>query len=258
MQHTQLPFYYQNIIDTYTAKAYAKARINVLQWQPALGYKANKFTMYKLYYYYQHLHQQNAHFIWAGLARLTGGQVLWGLKRLMLIAGNRSVITITLVQMAKAIFEHLAWQHELALEHPTLLIEILKAQEQIDTTVYTYSFSKIWTLILSGQITDVQQGNEQLLYNEQLHVIQHYYNNIKQDKKSKIFLWLARFTMRCIHPHHKWFALEFPFKDVSNFSYRWQWISHAKGMWPQWTSLKDTQRQALVNLSNKQIITHQW
>jgi hypothetical protein len=96
------------------------------------------------------------------------------------------------------------------------------------------------------------------LHNEQLATIQKHYDLIRKDNYSRVFLFLTRFTMRNIHPYHRRFIIDVPFKDVTRFKHRWQWISKENGMWPTWISLSEEERTRLVKLSNDEVVNHLW
>jgi hypothetical protein len=240
----------------YTAIANQNAGIDAAQWLPNNGYLHNEEIMYKVYSYYQSLYLKAPNkFLWLGLARLTGGQVLWGMNRLVKIAKDPCAITVNIVAIAKEIFEELAWQHEMYLLEPDMLIEYLKTLENKKQ----FNPANIWESIHSTtNAAIIAEANRNQLHNEQLSTVQPHYEIIRQDSYSKKFLWLTRFTMRNIHPYHKRFIVEVPFKDVTVFAYRWQWISHAKGMWASWVATGEAERTRLVRLSNEAVIQHDW
>ncbi len=256
MESTQPSDDYYLIKKKYTNQAYTKAGIIESKWQPELGYVANKAIMYQVYNYYQTLYFKNpTKFYWLGLARLTGGQVLWGMNRLCKIAKDPCAITQHIVAIAKDIFETLAWQHELFLENPELLIALLKSQ----TLNNKNNYSNIWEhLSVAESATHVSLYNLQILENEQYNTVQPHYDAIRKDAYSRKYLFLTRFTMRNIHPYHHRFIIEKPLGDVTIFTDRWHWISHPKGMWQRWSSIKQDERNRLVALDNHAVIHHNW
>jgi hypothetical protein len=241
----------------YTAIAYVKAKINENDWKPDQGFKANLVILNKLYYYYQDLYGRNPEqFLWCGLARLTGGQVLYGMNNLTKICKDPSVITCGITAIAKDIFEAMAWQHELFLTDPLLLLNLCKALDKEKWA--THSYQLCWQTILKNTKEDIANGNKMLLENEQHNTIQLHYDAIKKDPYSARYFWFTRFVMRNIHPYHKRFIFSVPFKDVTVFKHRWQWIHGEKGMWNTWCMLSKLERDRLVGLSNEEIMLHKW
>jgi hypothetical protein len=243
-------------IQPYIQQAYDHAGINEAAWQPEKGYKHNKELLYKIYTYYQNLYFTNPDkFLWAGLARLTGGQVLYGMNNIVKIAKDPCVLTQKIGAVAKAIFERMAWQHELFNTDPELLFELLRA----DTSQRpTYPYEDCWKLVMKNDAQSISLGNKMLLENEQHSTIQPYYEEIKLDKYSARYFMLTRFVMRNIHKHHRRFILCHPLGDVTVFRDRWRWIEGSKGMWRTWVDMDTKERDRLVGLSNDDVIAHRW
>jgi hypothetical protein len=246
----------QEKVDNFKRLAYKNAGIEVENWQPQLGFKANVTILDKLYYYYQSLYFQcPERFLWVGLARLTGGQVLYGMNNLVKITKDPCVLTQEIMWVAKDIFDNLAWQHEMYLADKNLLFEVCKMLDK--THNHTHSYYHCWQLMEKGTLS-IFDSNKRILENEQHNTIQHHYNFIKTDAYSKRFFGFTRFVMRNIHPHHSRFIFDVPFGDVTVFKYRWQWITHPKGMWPTWVALPQKERDRLVGLSNEDVTKHNW
>ncbi|HLP93957.1 MAG TPA: hypothetical protein VK168_07965 [Saprospiraceae bacterium] len=240
----------------YQEKAYKRAGILSENWRPEHGFKANEAILEQVYLYYQAVYQANPNvFLWAGLARLTGGQVLFGMRNAVKIARDPCALTCGIVAVAKDIFESLAWQHELFLESPGTLIAYW-GQTKMESTGYTYA--EAWQYIASGNPAAIALGNQMLLKNEQQSTIQPHYEQIREDAYANRFFRFTRFVMRNIHPYHRRFILEFPLNDVTRFEDRWKWITHPAGMWPRWVQLPQLERDRLVALSNQQVVSHQW
>lgn len=224
-------------------------------WQPEKGFKANEPVLQLVYQYYQAIYLINPErFLWAGLARLTGGQVIYGMRNAIKIARDPCALTTGIVAVAKDIFESLSWQHELFLESPGSLVEFW--QKKIGHAEYNYD--QCWRYISAENPADIALGNQMLLKTEQLLTIQPHYEAIREDFYANRFFRFTRFVMRNIHPYHRRFILEFPFGDVTFFADRWQWISHPNGMWARWIQLPQIERNRLVALPNEAIIKHQW
>jgi hypothetical protein len=234
--------------------SYRNAGIDPDAWQPGKGYRANRVILDKLYYYYQQLYFKNpGAFLWAGLARLTGGQVLYGMDNLVKIARDPCALTVNIAGVAKAIFENMAWQHELFLFDPRLLINACRELDAIHESKFKYE--DCWTTIINGAASE---GNKMLLKNEQFNTIQSYYDKIRKDAYSARYFWFTRFVMRNIHPYHNRFIFRHPFGDVTKFKYRWQWIEGNGGMWTTWAGCTRKERDRLVSLSNEDVIRHRW
>jgi hypothetical protein len=240
-----------------TLIAYKKAGIEEKNWQPALGYKANRQVLDRLYYYYQELYFRSPdRFLWCGLARLTGGQVLFGMDNLIKICKDPCAITCHISAIAKDIFEAMAWQHELYLSDHCYLLQICNLLDKKKPA--THRYESCWNHILQGQKNEISRGNKMLLENEQNNTVQPHYEEIRKDSYSAPYFWFTRFVMRNIHPHHRRFIFSVPFKDVTVFKYRWQWIDGSKGMWQTWVTASQDERNRLVALSNKEVIHHHW
>ena len=245
------------IREYYLNLAYERAGIQAITWQPALGFRSNAEILNQVYRYYQALYLEKPdQFLWAGLARLTGGQVLFGMNNAVKIARDPCVLTQEIVAVAKDIFESLAWQHELFLQHPAQLISVCNSMKNKDLHIHAYA--DCWQLILTNTYENVCLGNKMLLENEQHNTIQPHYETIRKDAYANRYFRFTRFVMRNIHPHHRRFIFDFPFGDVTRFEDRWQWITHPKGMWPTWVGLGQKERDRLVSLSNESVVAHQW
>jgi hypothetical protein len=241
----------------YTQKAYVRLGIKRENWLPELGFKANVPILEKVYYAYQSYYFDAPNrFLWAGLARLTGGQVLFGMGNLTKIIKDPCVLSQEIVAIAKDIYDNLAWQHELFLDDSDLLIRIC---EQLDATEpATHKYADCWKFIQHKDLEMIALGNKMLLENEQHNTVQPHYNRIKLDNYSRRYFWFTRFAMRNIHPYHRWFFMDLPFRDVTVFEQRWHWISHNNGMWANWTRLSQSERDRLVGLTNEAVIKHHW
>lgn len=250
--HPQLDF-----INAYIQQSYRTAGIAPDEWQPEKGYRAHIPVMHRLYEYYQHLYlQAPQHFYWAGLARMTGGQVMYGMQNICRIAKDPCVLTQNIMSVAKAIFERMGWQHELYLADKEAL---LHACRQLDTYApANLSYEQCWLTIMQDTPEAISKGNKMLLENEQHNTIQPYYDAIKKDRYSAAYFRLTRFVMRQIHPYHRRFILNQPLGDVTVFKDRWKWIEGDNGMWHTWCSIAPEERIRLVSLSNDAVIRHKW
>jgi hypothetical protein len=247
----------QQIAGLYIQQSYAAAGIDEAAWNPALGFRKNRAVLDKLYYYYQQLYFKNPQqFLWAGLARLTGGQVLFGMANLSRIAKDPCVLTQQIMAVAKAIFERMAWQHELFLVDKHTLSEVCTQLDACDPSIHPYT--ACWSFISRNTVEDIALGNKMLLKNEQQSTIQPHYDVIKKDPYSARYFWFTRFVMRQIHPHHHRFIFSQPFGDVTKITDRWKWIDGSSGMWQTWCNLPQAERDRLVALDNDAVIHHHW
>lgn len=241
----------------FQVKAYERAGVHAEHWDPSRGFSANALILNQVYRYYQAIYFENPDkFLWAGLARLTGGQVLYGMQNAVKIARDPCVLTQEIVAVAKDIFESLAWQHELFLDNPEQLIEVCNQLSVTNLPLHPYS--DCWRLLQSEDRSKIAQGNKMLLENEQKHTIQPHYETIRKDPYANRYFRFTRFVMRNIHPHHRRFIFDVPLGDVTRFEDRWRWISHKKGMWTTWVGLNRTERDRLVALSNEDVVAHHW
>lgn len=241
----------------FQTKAYERAGVRAEHWDPSRGFSANALILNQIYRYYQAIYFENPdRFLWAGLARLTGGQVLYGMQNAVKIARDPCVLTQEIVAVAKDIFESLAWQHELFLDDPEQLIEVCNQLSVTHLSLHPYS--DCWRLLQSEDSSKIAQGNKMLLENEQKHTIQPHYETIRKDPYANRYFRFTRFVMRNIHPHHRRFIFDVPLGDVTRFEDRWRWISHKKGMWPTWVGLNRKERDRLVALSNEDVVAHHW
>ena len=241
----------------YLHLAYQRAGIDEQEWQPVLGFRAGEAVLQRVYRYYQAVYFENPDkLLWAGLARLTGGQVLFGMRNIVKIARDPCVLTQEIVGVAKDIFESLGWQHELFLRDPDQLIDVCKTLES--NRLHSHPYADCWQHLLSNEYDKICLGNKMLLENEQRNTIQPHYETIRKDNYANRYFRFTRFVMRNIHPHHRRFIFDFPFSDVTRFDDRWRWISHKKGMWTTWVGLEQQERDRLVSLTNEDVVAHCW
>jgi hypothetical protein len=242
-------------IEQLVSQSYRTAGIDAAAWQPELGFRANTDILYRLYDYYQAIYFTNPQrFLWAGLARLTGGQLLYGMQNLIKVANDPCALTQGIVATAKDIFENMGWQHELFVGDRATLLQRCQQLDSDHPAVNTYV--QCWQLAAADNHADIAMGNQLLLQNEQQSTIQPHYEAIKKDPYSARYFWFTRLVMRNIHPYHSRFIFCHPFGDVTQFDDRWRWIS--RSMWPRWCALPQTERDRLVALPIADVIRHRW
>ena len=245
-------------IDASYRNAFGTESIN---WEPHMGYGANRETILKLYEYYQKTFQLNPQkFLWAGLGRMAGGAVVGGLDTLVLVHSDPSPTTQRMVTIGKNIFLDLAWQHEAYLD--------LKPKGRIDRFFDLISFHnenpavesyyEAWQNIDSNDFNSIVKGNRMLLKNEQYSIIQPQYELLMMDGDLSFWENPSPFTGN-IHPYHRDFLCDTD-GDILNFNKRWAWISDESGlrMFEKWAKIPDYERTRLVSLSMHDLIFRNW
>jgi|SRR5215813_1240066 len=262
----------------YLTRAYVNAfgQRDESAWNPALGYRANRPRILKLYKYYEatYLRFPPPVLLWAGLGKLAGAAVVGGLDVLTTFPGSLATpdpgpLTNTMVEIGKAIFHDLAWQHEALLDDKQRLIALAKEQDVQHPA--RRSYEEAWKRILNFKNDDLIEGNRALLENEQWTIIQPRYDTINASTEGIIFRRTRAFTSN-IHPYHKDFSTSpgFQAKDVIVAQDRWDWITDSPhGMWAKWAEfhpewgpvqrMPDSERLRLVQLDLvSELIPQRW
>ncbi len=203
--------------------ALRQARIDVREWQPQEGFVANRDTVVKVYDYYRSLFVDRPELRWAGMARLAGAPVYAGLQDTSFtpdVFSGPAFVERQLLEMQKAIFEDLAWQHELYRHQGIEGIRAVYAG-------FSFMFSDAgprnrevvgdtrmlpaWEDIASGDESRIRRGNLILVTREQDAVLQPYYDDIFRQQ-----LRLTRVTSRvAASPING----GIPFHDVEGLTY---------------------------------------
>ena len=245
----------------YIRQAYERAfgTYDPTEWDPSKGWKANHDRIIKLYEYYAKLYIDNPTiFYWAGLGKMAGSDVVRGVD---IMAGKlgESSVTQKMVEIGKAIFYDLAWQHEAYRDSFEDAFRLATERDRESPTPMS-SYAKAWSDINSGDATRVFAGNEALLKNEQFVIIQPKYDDILHDPRAD--LWLSdesffkktsNFTLN-VHPYH----LRFRNGDVLNQQDRWAWITESGGMWEKWKAIPQDERVRLVKLPMDKLVSLAW
>lgn len=253
----------------YINRAFAKAFPDGLPtWQPEDGFAANRANIIGVYNYYRDLYLARPdHLFWAGLGRMAGGAVVGGLD----FNGSESVLTRTMVRIGKEIFLDLAWLHEAFLDDPALAVELGYLHDvRVLTADYSsgeppmtlhrgpsQSYGAAWEQISSGNPVAIAEGNQKLLANEQLSIIQPHYDFLIASDQGWIFERSRAFTEN-IHPYHRAFLLAFPMSDIRLANDRWAWITEQNGMLEHWVAAGTPERSRLVSLPFDEIIHRQF
>jgi hypothetical protein len=248
--------------ERFTRRAFAAAfGTEVDGWDPDAGFAANRAYLARLYGYYGNLYGTDPErFLWAGFARLGGVSVVGGLDYLVREPfpnyPDPSLLTVSLVGIAKAIFLDLGWLHEAFLEDPALAIELGHAHD--DRFPARESYEGAWTAIASGEAAAVVEGNLRLLAIEQFSIVQPFYDRVMADPTAGPVFRQTGGAARRIHPYHRDFAAVVPGGDLADPDQRWAWINEPGGMWDAWAALPPEERLRLVELPLEDLVAQQW
>jgi hypothetical protein len=248
--------------DRYIRRAFAAAFASEEDgWNPEDGYATNRSYLARLYGYYGSLYVAKPdRFLWAGFARLGGASVIGGLEYLVRKPlpnhPDPSLLTSSLVAIAKAIFLDLAWQHEVFLDDPELAIEL--GREHDARFPARTSYEAAWNRITSGEADAVAEGNRDLLANEQFSIVQPFYDLMVADPEAGPVFRRSGGSARCIHPYHRDFAEVVPGGDLSDPDQRWASIDEPGGMWDAWVALPSEERLRLVKLPLDDLVAQRW
>ena len=221
----------------------------------------------KLYTYYANLYLNHpALFYWAGLGKMAGGAVVGGVDFLVRMMGEaprgakgvatgRDFVTRKMVEIGKAIFEDLAWQHEAFLDDFDNLLRLAAERDAAQPTPAS-SYLKAWQDIGSGVQERIFAGSQGLLRNEQFVIIQPRYNEILANQEQNgvdDFSHTSQFTFN-IHPYHR----RFHKGDVLVKDDRWAWITEPDGMWEKWKIMPQFERERLVKQRLEDLTDRKW
>jgi hypothetical protein len=255
----------------WTKKALAAAGIDPKQWVPRAGFKHNEQTFLKVYRYYESLYLADNRLKWAAMAKLAGGEVYRGYRDQILpnikfgaflrsgdqskytvldLVGDAyqvyaSTLDIRLLEMQKAIFMDLAWQHEAYREGGISALAAARARGELDDGVL-----KAWKDIDSGEPAKVNAGNKELLRREQFEILQggrggpNFYKLIQDIPDNDMIPEAMSEEARSPIPGGKPFAAVVDDGDITKFEDRWAWIE--KDMFPAFERLDAATLRALV------------
>ena len=211
-----------------------------------------------LYDYYRDLYlRAPTRFLWAGLGRLAGGTVVGGMDT---FPPPESFLTQTMVRIGRDIFFDLAWLHEAFLADEREALELAELHDRFgEYAVYdgltpryerrgrVESYAAAFGRIGSGDPSQIAEGNQMLLANEQWAVIQPHYDAINASDEVGMFK-LTRTIVEPVHPYHRSFIESQPLGDVRFAKDRWAWITMPSGMQQNWVAIGEPERTRLVNL----------
>jgi hypothetical protein len=268
---------------TWTNKALAVAGIKDSDWQPAAGFRQNQDTFQKVYAYYSSLYLADNKLRWAAMAKLAGGEVYRGFRDRIVPAeklgedlaemsrgGGITVgdvlglgfkayagsLGIILLQMQKAIFMDLAWQHQAYREGGIKALAAAKARGELSDELFA-----AWQDIDSGVPDRVNAGNVVLLKREQRDVLQGggtggFYGRIQDIPDSDVIPETMSEEAKSPIPRGKPFKEVVPGGDITVFQDRWTWL--LKDMIPAFQQLDEATLQALVKKSLGELADHKF
>jgi hypothetical protein len=253
--------YYNDRRSHYTNIALGKANSTAHpDWDPDQGFTVNRPQIVDVYAYYASLALGKPNlFLWAGLGHMAGGAVVGGLD-----SDPGFIPQNIMVNIGRDIFHDLAWQHEAYLDAPSDTIVMLADLHDQFNTYPAYdpdgthkfvagtpkeSYKAAWEKITSGDTATTASGNLDLLANEQWSIVQPQYDYLR----TFWFSGLPRSFTNSIHPYHRAFIVKEPSGDILNAPDRWDWITHAQGMWDSWVACGDAERTRLLQLAFDQI-----
>lgn len=259
-------------------EALRSAGINPAAWDPSQGFGANAGNVNRVYEYYTRLYNNHPELQWAGMAKLAGGTVLGGLEEIYAIRnaarvgavipgplqplanlaeGDLGFLENKLLEMQKAIFNDLAWQHEAYARGGIQTMRDLHANGQLSNAELN-----VWEDIASGNQARIERGNEALLLREQRDILTPYYNQINshgflgiEGKAMSVALSLLAESPvpggRAFRDvvHREVFGIDTGIPgDITNFNDRWEWIKN--DMLPRWQAMNRNNPQQARNLVN--------
>jgi hypothetical protein len=261
--------------EAWTSKALAAAGIDPKDWQPTAGFRRNQQTFTKVYAYYQSLYLADDRLKWAAMAKLAGGEVYRGFRDKILpsekfgefLASTRSqdkytvidlvgdayqlyaaTLDIRLLQMQKAIFMDLAWQHQAYREGGIKALEAAHTRRELSDDLLA-----AWRDIDSRQETRVNAGNMALLKREQNDVLQgggggtNYYGMIQDIPDDDMIPETMSEEALSPIPGGKPFQEVVPGGDITVFKDRWKWLT--EDMIPAFEALDRARLRSLVQKS---------
>ncbi|HUB24555.1 MAG TPA: hypothetical protein VL992_03925 [Tepidisphaeraceae bacterium] len=257
--------------ERWEALALQRAGINEKQWDPSQGYEGQQSLIaHEVYQFYQHIYQQDPNLQWAGLAYLAGGAVLNALNNLAQKASRiddalfSGPIAFTdspgaqgtmgaelsaigeaqsiILEMQKAVFDDLAWQHEAYLDGGFAAIEQAYLNGSLPADAYA-AWKQVDNGIQTNNSAEILAGNTALLYREQNRILQPYYNKINLPVLNGLVTATATNPMPG--------GAQFSGTDIADFAQRWDFI--LKQVVQPWAQMTPAQRTGYVNQNFKQL-----
>lgn len=165
----------------------------VSKWKPDDGLhvkdERTDATAQDVYNYYGWLFGQRPELLWAGMAKLAGGPVYAGMQDAAYVQGvpGGEDISRALLTMQKAIFDDLAWQHQLYVDRGLPALErVNDAGLLLDAGAHNAhlvdngptTMISAWRDIASGDKGRINRGNRVLIAREQDPILQEHYEKL--------------------------------------------------------------------------------
>jgi hypothetical protein len=247
-------------------RALQRAGIAAADWNSANGFAANREYARRVYDYYGRLYAiKPRQLLWAGLARLGGGEVLYpgfivlnAIRRLvdgevlpwlarmpfirkLRATANPARLEQQLLQIQHDVFADMAWQHEACLEDR---LDWLWLAWQ-GGLIRSCDFAAWRSIARNDSPEAIAAANKVLLRREQEYVIQPAYNTIAPNLQSDcrdvadktMFKPGRSLSLLAVAIHHRMdsFLEQFPNGNVMCLDDRWQWIE--RHIYPGWIEL---------------------
>lgn len=237
VQQPWVTLYGQGLKRVAEAEAFRSAHIDPAAWDPGLGLTTEGPNptdpiVQSVYQYYGELFAQRPNeLLWAGLAKLAGGPVYGGIQDLAYVPGgppNTEFVERKLLEMQKAIFMDLAWQHELYLARGidgmravqnAGLLEDAGAHNADLVDGGSTNLISAWEDIASGDANRINRGNRVLVAREQDPILQPHYNDLMEAARAHM-----RMTSQIAEspvPGDR----DIPFREIEPNGYRWTFTS---------------------------------
>jgi hypothetical protein len=242
-------------------RALRSAGIDPARWDPDAGFTATKPIVERVYAYDMELFNHDEKLLWAGMAKLAGGQVYRGLTVTQatmdaaamtadqvvsadILIGYASTVQVKLLVGQRAIFDDLAWQHQAFVEGGLPALEAASPAGLIDA----------WRDIASGDPGRVRRGNRALLRREQEVVLAPFYASIRDIPDFEMIPKRMSADALSPIPGGKPFREVVPGGDITVFADRWKWIE--TDMLPAYEGLTPARRRQLVNTPLADLAAH--
>ena len=248
------------------ARALQSAGIDPAQWRPGDGFERNRSIVERVYCYYAGLFNRDQNLLWAGMAKLAGGEVYSALKLAQayidsnrpysddswveaMLANYARVVQEALLDAQKAIFWDLAWQHQAFVKGGVAELETVRAAGA-DVPI------DAWRDIASGDPGRIRQGNRALLLREQQVILAPFYQAIRDIPDFDQIPAQMSLAARSPIPSGKPFHAVVPDGDITVFTDRWKWIE--TDMLPKYEQLTPARRRQLVHTPLADLAEHRW
>jgi RHS repeat-associated protein len=207
------------------------SHVDINNYDPEKGYLTNQQYLLAVFAFYERMYKKDPTDLkWAGLAKIAGGAIMYGLQHMEYSKIGTFFTTFSaaeqarrtqniskreniLVAMNKAVFKDLAWQN-MAYSRKGLA----EMQERAKAGEISADYLKYWSQIASGE---AWEGNTGLLYMEQHNILAPGY--AKLSLTPVVTDLISQFSVSPL-PNGTPFRVTVPGGDLANFNDRWKWI----------------------------------